>query len=256
MHQVRRYFASGIVCFCCLALSSIASAHDSEPINTDFASPLSKRTANLNFDFQHFGGNPSETFVPLDLEYGLARRMQFGAGLEVFRRVTVDGKSATGVGNLALSYRYLLAGGNERPFAVSINPEAELPTGNANVSDRAYTAGASLNVDAHRGERFWAHSNLGYQTAVAHFAEKSKDFDFAVAGMYELTEKWHPVVELFGHHDFTSATTEMSVAPEVIYSVAEDWELKLAVPLGATSSTSNIGVQLRVTWKIGGSKRQ
>ncbi len=256
MFHARRYLKTALVCLWCLALDSTAAAHDSEPINTEFASPLARRTANLNFDLQHFGGNPSETFVLLGLEYGVARRMQLGAELPVWRRVTVDGTSATGVGNLSLSYRYLLAGGNERRFAVSINPEAELPTGNASVAERAYTAGASLHVDAHRGEKLWLHSNLGYQTAVAHFVEKSKDFNFAVAGMYELTEKWHPVVELFGHHGFTGAVTEMSVAPEVIYSAAEHWELKLAVPIGTTSSAPNVGVQFRVTWKIGRSERQ
>src|SRR5262249_49047980 len=153
-------------------------------------------------------------------------------------------------------YRYLVAGGNKRPFAVSINPEAELPTGNASISERAYTAGASVHVDAHRGEKLWMHSNLGYQTAVADFEQKSKDFNFPVSGMYDLTDKWCPVVELFGHHDFTGAVTEMSVAPEVIYSLAEHWELKLAVPIGTTSATPNIGVQFRVTWKIGRPGRQ
>lgn len=256
MLHARRHFRTALVCLCCLALDSTAAPHDSEPINTEFASPLAPRTANLNFDLQHFDGNPSDTFVLLGLEYGVARRMQLGADLPVVRRVTVDGRSATGVGNLSLSYRYLLAGGNERPFAVSINPQAELPTGNASVAERAYTAGASLHVDAHRGEKLWLHSNFGYQTAVAHFVEKSKDFDFAVAGMYELAERWHPVIEVFGHHDFTGAVTELSVAPEVIYSAAKHWELKLAVPIGTTSSTPNIGVQFRVTWKIGAPKRQ
>jgi hypothetical protein len=74
--------------------------------------------------------------------------------------------------------------------------------------------------------------------------------------MYELNEKLNAVLEVFGNHDFNSSLTEMSVAPELIYSMGEHWELKAAVPLGTTSSTPDVGVQFRVTWKIGAPKRQ
>lgn len=246
---------ASFVCSCLLALVSAASAHDSEPINTEFASPLARRTANLNFDLQHFRASTNEAFAGIDLEYGLARRMQLSLGMAL-RRAIEPGRSVVGAGNLGLAYRYMIAGSNEKPYAVSINPEVELPTGNPGVAEQAYTAGASLHVDAHRGDKFWLHSNLGYETPVSNFATKDKNFNYAVAGMYELTEKWHPVLELFGQHDFNSATTVMLVAPEVIYSIGEHWELKAAVPLGATSSTSSVGVQFRATWKIGPSRRQ
>jgi hypothetical protein len=240
---------------CLLALGSGARAHDSEPINTEFASPLARRTANLNFDLQHFRGNPSEGLAGVDFEYGIANRMQFSANWALLR-ASQGNRSVVGAGNLELAYRYLIAGSNERPFAISINPEIELPTGNPGVAERAYTLGASLHVDAHRGDKFWLHSNLGYQTPVAGFETKENNFTYAVAGMYELTEKWHPVIELFGQHDFNSSTTMISVAPEIIYSMGEHWELKAAVPLGASSATPSVGVQFRATWKIGGAGRQ
>lgn len=248
MRRGRKCLRTGFLCFSCLTLTSIAAAHDSEPINTEFASPLAMRTANLNFDFQHFGGSPNETFAALGVEYGIARRMQLSVDLPPLVRAAARGGSVIGMGNLSLAHRYLIAGGNERPFAVSVDPEAEFPTGNPGVADPAYLAGASVHVDAHRGEKLRLHSNLGCEAAVANFVHKDKDFDFAVAGMYELTEKWHPVGELFGHHDFNGAATEMSVAPEVIYSVAEHWEIKVAVPLGTTSSTPAVGVQFNRWW--------
>ena len=239
-----------------LSFPWLASAHDSEPINTDFASPLARHSANLNFDLQHFRKSPTEDIAAVGFEYGIARRMQFSIGIPLARSVLGPGASVVGAGNLSVSYRYLLAGGNEKPFALSINPEAEFPTGNPGVAGRAYTAGAAIHLDAHRGDKLWLHSNWGYETPVAHFDEKEKDFDFAVAGMYEMTEKLHSVIELFGQRDFNSHSTQMSVAPELIYSLGEHWELKAAVPLGATSSTPTVGVQVRVTWKIGPSVRQ
>ncbi len=244
--------------FCALLLlfPVLACAHDSEPINTDFATPLVRGTANLNFDLQHFRNAADEDIAGLDFEYGLARRMQFTLAMPVSRHVNASGQSVVGAGNLEFQYRYLLAGSNEKPFAISINPEAEFPTGNSAVTDRAYSLGAALHFDAHRGDKLWLHSNWGYSTSVANFDEKQKHFSFAVAGMYELDEKLHSVLEVFGDHEFSSSITQMSVAPELIYSLSEHWELKAAVPLGTNSSTPSVGVQFRLTWKIGPSERQ
>lgn len=258
MHRTQSHFAAfrtGLVSLCLLVFAPAARAHDSEPINTEFASPLARRTANLNFDLQHFRGSRDEAFAGIDFEYGIASRMQLSLTMPLMRASEPGGGSVVGAGNLALAYRYLIAGSNEKPYAVSINPEVELPTGNPGVAEQAYTAGAAIHADAHRGE-FWVHSNLGYETPVANFDTKDKNFTYAVAGMYEIAEKWHPVVELFGFHDFNSGTTIMSVAPEIICAIGEHWELKAAVPLGASASTPSVGVQFRATWKIGHTARQ
>lgn len=241
---------------CVFTLSCVAFAHDSEPINTDFASPLTRGTANLNIDLQHFRSAADEDLAGLGFEYGCARRMQFSVAFPLARHSFAPGHSAIGAGNLSLEYRYLLAGGNERPFAVSINPELEFPTGNPGIAARAYSAGAAIHLDAHRGDKLWLHSNWGYDTPVAQFEEKEKEFHFAVAGMYELNEATHSVLEVFGTHDFNSSLTQTFVAPELIYSLAEHWELKAAIPLGVTSSTPDVGIQVRVTWKIGSPQRQ
>jgi hypothetical protein len=230
------YFKTVLLAVSFLAFPCLGSAHDSEPINTDFASPLARGTANLNFDVQHFRGTGDEDIAGIGFEYGIARRMQFSIGFPLARRVSAPRQSVVGAGNLSLEYRYLLAGGNEKPFAVSLNPEVQFPTGNPGASDRAYSAGAAIHVDAHRGDKLWLHSNWGYETPVAHFDEKEKDFNFSVAGMYELTEHCHSVLEVFGQHDFNSSLTQTSVVPEVIYSLGEHWELKAAIPFGTVSS--------------------
>lgn len=251
-----RIYCRAIFCAFLLLFPVLASAHDSEPINTDFATPLVRGTANLNFDLQHFRNATDEDLAGLDFEYGFARRMQFTLAMPVSRHVNAPGQSVIGAGNLELQYRYLLAGSNEKPFAISINPEAEFPTGNPGVVDPAYSAGAAIHFDAHRGDKLWLHSNWGYSTSVANFDQKEKDFKFAVAGMYEVVEKLHSVLEVFGDHEFNSSVTQIFVAPELIYSLGEHWELKAAVPLGASSSTPAAGVQFRLTWKIGPSERQ
>ena len=254
MSSVKKTSAASVL-GCLLVLTCLARAHDSEPINTDFASPLARGTFNVNFDLQHFRHSLDEDVAAVGLEYGLARRMQVAISMPLSRQVTGPGQSVLGAGGFSMSYRYLIAGGNEKPFALSLNPEVEFPSGNSAIGG-AYTAGGSLNLDAHRGDKLWFHSNWGYATPVSNFAEKEKDFNFAVAGMYEVTEQWHPVFEVFGQHDFASSATRLSLAPEVIFSAGEHWEVKAAVPIGAASGTPSVGFQLRLTWKIGPSERQ
>lgn len=256
IHRARTNRRAIFILICWLVLGSSGIAHDSEPINTDFASPLASHSFNLNFDVQHFRRSSDEDIAAIGFEYGVARRMQLSLVFPMARHVRAPGQSVVGAGNLSLEYRYLLAGGNEKPFAISINPEVEFPTGNPGVADAAYSTGAALHFDAHRGEKLWLHSNWGYATSVAHFAEKEKNFNFAVAGMYELVEHWHSVIEVFGHRDFNASGTEIFVAPEIIRSLGEHWELKAAVPIGASSATPAVGVQFRVTWKFGPSERQ
>jgi hypothetical protein len=118
--------------------------------------------------------------------------------------------------------------------------------GNPGGAGRAYTAGAAIHLDAHRGDKLWLHSSWGYETPVAHFDEKEKDFNFAVAGMYEMREKLHSVIELFGQHDFNGHLTQMSVAPEMIYSLAlgtessgPDWS-NFSHPQGRHPSSSDL----------------
>ena len=255
-HFRRFWRRTAIITVCVFAISRSALAHDSEPINTDFASPLTRGTANLNFDLAHFRSAAGEDLAGIDFEYGFARRMQFSVRFSLARSVFPSGRSAIGAGNLAFQYRYLLAGGNEKPFAISVNPEAGFPTGNPGIADRGYRVGGAIHIDTHRGDKLWLHSNLGYETPVAHFQDKDKEFYFAVAGMYEVTERLHSVLEIFGSHDFNSSVSRTFVAPELIYALGEHWELKAAVPFGATSSTPDVGIQMRVTWKIGSPARQ
>src|SRR5512136_881538 len=102
-----------------LLLTTAGFAHDSEPINTDFASPLATGSANLQLGVNYFHGETNAyDLFPMTLEYGFHRRMQFSVTFPVAR---LDHPGATYVrpGNLEVEYRYLLAGGNERKFALS-----------------------------------------------------------------------------------------------------------------------------------------
>lgn len=233
-----------------LVTNTPAAAHDSEPINTEFAAPFALKSGSVQIAFQYFRGGESYDAVPLEFEYGFAPRMQFSVGLPMTRR---DAPGATWIrpGNLELGYRYLLAGANERRFALSVNPHVVLPTGDKRAADRAWELGAALHLDTHLAPRFWTHTNLGYETPVAHFAEKEKNFVYKFAAMYELSHRFQPVLELVGMYDFHRHQRRMAVVPELIFAPSHHWEIKTGVPLGATQATPDVGVQFQLTWKFG-----
>lgn len=235
-------------------LTGVAAAHDSEPINTAFAAPFALRAGNLQFGFQYFREVANYDVVPITFECGFAPRMQFSVDAPLTR---LDTASNTFVrpGNISLGYRYLLAGSNDRRFAVSINPELTFPSGDKQVSERAWEGGMFVHLDTHFWEKFWTHTNLGYETPFANFEAKTKDFVYRFAGMYEAHEQVQPVLELVGDHEYLAGTSRIAIVPEIIFMPNHHWEVKAGVPLGLTHDTPHVGLQVQVTWKFGEGRR-
>ena len=237
-----------------MLLAGVASAHDSEPINTEFAAPFARHAGNLQFGFQYLRDGMTYDAVPLDFEYGFASRMQFSISVPL-TRLDDSGKTYIRPGNIEFGYRYLVAGGNDRKFALSLNPELEVPSGDKRVAERAWDGGLFLHLDTHLIEKVWTHTNVGYATPFAGFEEKAKDFVYKFAVMYEAHERFQPVLELIGDHDYNSHISRFAVVPELIFAPNHRWEIKAGVPLGTTRETPDVGFQLQVAWKFGEGRR-
>lgn len=227
-----------------------ARAHDSEPIHTEFAAPFTLKAGNIQFGTQWLKDGGVYEALPTAFEYGFARRQQISIEWPLLR-ADLPGETLIRPGNIELQYRYLLAGGIDHKFALSVNPSLGIPSGDKRVADRAWGVGGAIHLDTHLAGRFFTHMNLGYETPVANFEEKEKNFFYKFAAMYEASERFHPILELLGEHDFTSGETRLAVEPEGILRAGERWELKAGVPIGLTASTPDVGVQVQVTWKFG-----
>src|SRR5512142_1915996 len=99
---------------CVLGLPAVA--HDSEPINTNFAAPFVRGSGSFQCGLQAFADLPLYNLVPVELEYGFAPRQQFALGIPLVR---LDSGSGTYYrpGNVEVEYRLLIAGENRRRFA-------------------------------------------------------------------------------------------------------------------------------------------
>ena len=164
-----------LLCLLLLAAAvSSARAHDSEPINTEFAAPFTLKAGNIQFGAQWLRDAGAYEAFPIAFEYGFARRQQIAIELPVLRR-DEPGRTLFRAGNIGIHYRYLIAGGMERRFAFSVNPSLEVPSGDKRLADRAWGVGAALHLDTHLADRFFTHTNIGYHTPVANFAPGEKE---------------------------------------------------------------------------------
>ncbi|HWR34283.1 MAG TPA: hypothetical protein VN622_00245 [Clostridia bacterium] len=250
---MRRFVRLMVVLLCC---SGWLIAHDSEPINTNFAAPFTRGAGNVQLKYQYLRRADLYEVLPAELEYGFAPRQQFsiGVGLD---RLHDSGETYIRPGNLEVGYRLLLLGDNSRRFAVSINPEVELPTGDKRVAERSVGAGGTLNIDTHLLRGLWTHTNIGYETAVARIGEeREKNVIYNFAAMYEASEAFRPVIEIVGVHDLASDRTDIAFVPEAIFAPNHRWEIKVGMPVGLTSTAPSVGAQLALTWKFGARGRQ
>ncbi len=238
-----------------LLLSVCALAHDTEPINTNFASPFARGAGNLQWRVQWFRNYAAYDLIPIEFEYGFAPRQQFTAGIAV-SHARFGSQSYNRLGNLDLEYRLLLAGDNSRRYALSVNPTLELPIGDKRVADSAWRAGGTVNLDTHPAKKWWTHTNVGYSTQMAHISEREKLVAYNNALVYAAKESVRPVVELVGQTDLAQHATQVAVVPEAIVAPNHHWEIKLGIPVGLTESTPSIGMQVGVTWKFGEKGRQ
>lgn len=80
-----------------------------------------------------------------------------------YLHVSGDGAAGSGLGDIALNYRYQLAGSGETRFACAPRLSLLLPTGNESRGLGAGGAGVQANVAASTvlSEKFVAHTNLG-----------------------------------------------------------------------------------------------
>lgn len=236
-----------------VSLVPAAAAHRLEPINTEFASPFEPGTGNVQIGYQYFrtAGFFTEQQIPLlQLEYGFAPRFQFTVGFPVLRNKFTGEPARTGAGNFEFSLRYLLAGGLEQSYALSVNAIVEAPSGDAAVAERATAVGGRIHFDKSFGEAVFTHFNFGYRTSVNRFVEKEKSIEYSGALVWAATLRWNPGMELVGKKQL-GGSSEVALVPELIYYVGPHLELKFGLPVGLTSSTPGFGIQAQIAIAFG-----
>ena len=246
-----------VPCICLFVFSavSIAHAHRLEPISTHFARPFAPRTGSVEMTYEYerrrHEGLRTHLIPEAEFELGIGRRMQISLEVPVIREKASGEKAVYGGGHLEIGFRYLIAGGQKKSYAISINPFVAPTTGNRRLAGDATETGLALNFDKEFGRRAFFHGNYGWSLTVGGSEERERLFFHRSALVVPITKRWNPVVEVLGTTDTASSRSELVVQPEIIFYVNRHWELKVGVPVGLTKASPGIGVRAQVAWIFG-----
>lgn len=239
-----------------LLLPHPARAHRGEPISTEFALPFAPGTGNwkIQYEYERQGPGASEWALPeTEIEIGLFPRLQVNAGIPL-RRVDegLDESPHIFGGKLEVGARYLLLGGENHRYAISVQAEVEAPTGPRELAGDAPELGAGIFVDRYLGKKFRLHSNLLWKTTVGGQQGVERIFKYDNALVWLASRRWAPVVELNGETETATGTTRLTVQPELIFFAGHHLELKAGIPVGVTASSPDVGirVQLAIIWGV------
>lgn len=239
-----------------LILAGPALAHDWEPINTEYAPPVAFIVWDTTFSAFDAADGTRYSVPALGLEAPVGERTQFEVGIPVLAFDPEVGSGDTNFGDLEFGLRHQLLAeeiGGSLPD-VDLNFELGVPTGDAasGLGGEAWEGAVGIFLTKHVGDAT-LFGNFSYAAEIPREATAQREnlFEFATATVWALNDRFRPTVEFFGEVNATEEETEAFVAPEMLVSLNDSWELKGAVPLGLTGSSSDVGAQVQLTYIFG-----
>jgi hypothetical protein len=238
-----------VALFLSLPMSELL-AHDAEPISTEFALPFLAGAGNqkIEYDYEPGTSGGSVHALPLELEFGGGPRWQLDLGFEFVRSKNDPDQPATVAGGrVEIGTRYLLFGGDDQRYAVSLQGTIEPPTGNRRLFGDAPTLSPAMLLDRSLGNRFQLHANWSWTTTVGETDDPERVFEYRSGVVWLASRHWFPVIEFLGATSTGPGTTQVSIQPEAIFRPNSRVELKVGVPLGTTVASPRVGLRSQVS---------
>jgi hypothetical protein len=232
----------------CLPISSQIA----EPILTKSAIPFVLGAGSVKLDYAGGigpSGGGSQVIPEATLETGVLRGLEFLVRFPLLRVTSLrGGPTVFGGGQLAIGARYLLGGGAERRYAISVQAIIEAPTGDTRLVGNATQVMPGVLVDWHPTPQIVIHSNIMFDGSVGGTTGKSAFLEYSNAVVWVATNHFLPVIELVGSTNTITGRTQLVGQPELIVPVGRHFELKGGVSLGLNSDTPHIGLRTQVAW--------
>jgi hypothetical protein len=231
------------------------SAQIAEPILTKSAIPFAPEAAALKLDYAGGigrSGAGSQVIPEATLETGVLTGLEFLVRFPLLRvRSLPGGPTVVGGGQLAIGARYLLAGGAERSYALSVQTIVEAPTGDSQLVGNATQVMPAALVDWHPTSRIVIHSNIMFDRSVGGTVGKAAFLEYSNAVVWKATSNFLPVFEFVGSSNTITGRTQLVGQPELIVPLGRHFELKAGLSLGLNSETPQIGLRAQVGWFLG-----
>lgn len=228
------------------------TAQIAEPILTRSAIPFVPGAGSVKLEYA--GGiepsNGGSQVIPeATLEAGVVSGLEFLVRFPLLRVTSLSGGSTVvGGGQLAIGARYLLAGGAERRYALSVQTIVEAPTGDTRLVGNATQVMAGLLVDWRPTSRIITHSNIVFDHSVGGTTRQSAFLEYSNAVVWTTAGHFLPVFELAGSSSTITGRTQLVGQPEIIVPIGRHVELKAGLSLGLNSETPQLGLRTQVAW--------
>lgn len=233
-------------------------AQVAEPILTKSAIPFVFGAGSVKLDYAggigRTGGS-SQVIPESTLEAGVRD------GLEVLvrfplLRVNVQPRDATvvGGGQLAMGARYLLTGGADRTYAISVQAIVEAPTGDTRLVGNATQVMPAVFADWRPMSHVVIHSNLTFDRSIGGAGPSAADLEYSNAVVWRAMTHIAPAFELAGSTNTITGRTQLVALPEMILQAGPHLEWKVGLQRGLNAGTPHLGLRAQLGWFWG--KRQ
>jgi hypothetical protein len=226
-------------------------AQVAEPILTKAAVPFAPGSSGLKLDYAGWigqSGGGSQVIPETTLEAGVLRGLEILVRFPLLRvQAAPEGPAVIGGGQLAVGARYLLAGGAERSYAITVQAIVEAPTGDTRIVGNATQVMPGVLADWHPASRIVVHSNLTFDRSIGG-GPKAAFIQYANALAWIEWEHFLPVFEFVGSTNAITGRTQLVGQPELIVPIRQHLELKGGLQIGLNSKTSRLGLRTQVAW--------
>jgi hypothetical protein len=238
----------------CLAAAlscSLLRAQNAEPILTQTAIPFTAKAGSLKLDYA--GGitpaNSSQVIPEAILEVGA------GYGWEILARFPLiripsgpQGAGVIGGGQLAAGARYLLAGGADRSYAISVQEITEAPTGDTRLVGNSTQVIPGLLANWRPAGQFVIHSNLSFDRSIGGTGPRSSFLEYSGAVVWLAGRHVAAVFEFAASTNTFTGKTQAVAQPEVIRRAGKHLELKAGLPVAPRRASIGLRGQLSWLW--------
>jgi len=226
-----------------------------EPILTKSPIPFGLGAGSVKLDYAGGigqGGGDSQVIPEGTLEMGLRDGLELLARFPLLR-VNLQSQPDTviGGGQLAMGARYLLTGGADRLYAVSVEAIVEAPTGDTRLVGNATQAMPAVLGFWRPMSQVVVYSNLTYDHSIGGTGPSAAFLEYKAALTWRATIHFAPTFEFVGSTNPITDRTQLVAVPEVILRAGPHLEWKTGLQVGLNAETPEFGLRAQLAWSWG-----
>lgn len=191
-----------------------------------------------------------------ELSTGVAERVEFRVGGQLWQRDEADGFSVEGAGNLYLSAKWLVAGDEAEGPALALMPCLKLPTAGDRWGEDSVDAGLLVIFGRPLGEQGWLNAQAGLDDYGDGTGGRDLGATASVVAGTAPGNRWNVYAEALAGLDPLESGSDVSLelggGASWTGNDAGTWGLDLAAYGGATRAAPDVRAVLRAWLEWGG----